>query len=331
MPSKIIYEVPQQDSSGTYNRHAVFKIQNYGLVKMLFLEFTVTGTGQTFTTPSAPYIIKDVSLESFGNPIGHVTTSYTLGRIDESQKDVYDQIVAGSTFTGLNLNGTQTVSMPLYLSLIDKQKLDARKFKNLTVSVRTKDSFVEMGFSGNVTLESVRLRVVYEDPKLYIESPIKHSYNVYRETIDITSENITPNANTQIIKINNPYIISNLYFMIRKANNGADKGLIRSIKLTYPNNEIGIYDIQTNYSLNSTDNANFGNTFAINIADRYIKGSDYFQPTGQNNPLIAEITYLVADAPAAYKLYVASEYYSELVEGPDGLLIEETPGSMVRF
>lgn len=329
MPDKIIMEVPQWDNYQTYNKDCSFKIENYGLIKMLFLEFTVTGTGQTFPTPSSPYLVKDIALESFGSPVCHVTTSYMLGRIDESPSDIYNQIVTGASFSGANLSGTETVSLPLYFFVIDGQKFDARLYKNLTVRVRTKDNYSEMGFSGNITIDSIRLKVVYEDPKLYVTMPLKHSYNVYREVFDIVSTQIAPNLNVASVKINNPYIISNLYFMIRKSSNAAIKGLIKSIKLTYPNNEIGVYDNSTNYSLNSTNNANMGNSFVIQLADRYKKGSDYFQPTGQNAPLIAEITYSVSDVNS-YKLYVASEYYSDLVE-TDGMIIEQTKGSMLRF
>lgn len=330
MPQKIIYQTPQYDSSGTFNRNCVFKLEEYGLLEMIFVEFTLQGTGQTYTTPTSPYLIKDVSLESYGNRISHVTTSYTLGRLDELQTDIYNQVVAGANLTGAELTAAQTITLPLYFFAIDGQKLDTRRYKNLSVRVVTKDNHIEMGFNGNITINSIRLKMIYQDPKLYVETPLKNFYNVYREIREITSIEVGPNTNVERVLINNPYKVSNLYFMIRKTLNGAIKGQINSIKLIYPNNEIGIYDNKTNYTLNSTDNANLGNTFAINIGSRYKLGADFVEATGQQVPLIAEITYVVADVNT-YKLYIACEYYSDIKEGPDGMIIEETPGSFLRF
>lgn len=332
MPDKIISEIPYQDNLQTLGRDTLFSFGgNYGLVKMMFLEFIVTGTGQTYPTPTSPYLIKDCSLRSYGNSISHVTTSYTLGRIDETQSDIYNQIVTGATCTGATLTGaSQIITLPLYMYVIDKQLLDTRRYKNLSLRVTTKDSYADMGFNGAITINSIKLKVIYKDPSLYVETPLKHSYNVYREVKTITSTAITPNENVERVIINNPYKISNLIFMIRKSNNSSIKGNIKSIKLTFPNNEVGIYDSKSNYSLNSTDNANFGNTFSIQIADRYIMSEDYVFPTGQNAPMYAEITYLVGDV-ADYKLYVACEYYSDIKEGSDGILIEETPNSIIRF
>jgi len=330
MPPKIIYEVPQQDNYLTYGKNCVFSLSdsNYGLAQMMFLEFTVTGTGQNYTTPSSPYLIKQVLLESYGTPIANVTTSYTLGRIDEEDYDLYNQIISGATFSGATLNGTQVVSLPLYFFAIDKQKLDTRHYKNLTVRVLTKDNYADMGFSGNITINKVRLKVVYEDPKLYKITPLNHFYNMNRNITEITADALT--GNVVQLKINNPYIVSNMFFMIRKVSTASLKGTIKSIKVTYPNNEIGVYDALTNYQLGSEHGANYGNTFAIQLADRYVKEEDFFQATGQNAPMMVEITYDVS-VIGDFKLYTAVEYYSDIIEGPDGLLMEQIKGSLNHF
>jgi hypothetical protein len=329
MPPKIIYANEQMTNYQTYNRNSLFTIEPYGLVNMMFIEFTIKAKvgSITFPAPTSPYLIKDVSLESFGSSFSRVTTSYTLGRMDEEDSDLYSQIISGATCIGANLSGPQKVTLPLYFYVIDRQKLDARKYKNLQVRLTTKDTVLDMGFSGgDVEILDVRLKIMYDDPKLYTEISLKNSYNVYRVTEIIDAGAL---ENVVSIKLNNPFVISNIYFMIRKNTTASIKGLIKSIKLTYPNNEIGIYDNQSNYYLNKTNSANFGNTFAIQLASRYKREQDYFQPTGQNAPLIAEITYTVT-ITGDYKLFIASEYYSNIVES-DGMLLEDINGSYIRF
>lgn len=321
--------MPQMDNYQIYNKEVQFTLENYGLINMMFLEFTAQAGGATnYPYPSSPYLIKDVSLNSFGNPIAHITTSYTLGRLDELDSDLYQQIIQGSTFNR-DLTTSQSISLPLFFWVIDGQKLDTKKYPNLTIRATTKDSYTDMGFSSGLTSLSVRLKVIYDDPKLYKEVALKNSYNVFRVKYPITST--VEGSNDFIIKINNPYKVSNMYFMLRKTSSAKIKGEITKIELSTPQGSIGIYDDLTNYYINKKNSANFSNTFAIQLADRYKQEEDYFQLTGQNNPMIAKITFNIAGGlSGAYDLFVASEYYSNIVES-NGMLLEDVKGSFVRF
>lgn len=329
MPQKIIYQSPQMDNGQIYNKEVQFTLENYGLINMMFLEFTAQAAGSTnYPYPSSPYLIKDVSLNSFRNPIAHITTSYTLGRLDELDSDLYQQIIQGSTFNG-DLTASQSIALPLFFWAIDGQKLDTRKYPNLTIRATTKDSYTDMGLSSGLSSLSIRLKVVYDDPKLYKEVVLKNPYNVYRVKYPITST--VEGTNEITVKINNPYKVSNMYFMLRKSSSAKIKGEINKIELSGPQGSIGIYDDLTNYYINKKNSANFSNTFAIQLADRYKVQEDYFQLTGQNSPLIAKITFNIATGVSgAYDLFVASEYYSNIVES-DGMLVEEIKGSFIRF
>ena len=333
MPNKIVYESPVFDNYQTYGKNCVFRLDNsnLGIIKMMFLIFTLKSSSsvnaRNYTTPTSPYLIKNVFLESFGNPIANVTTSYTLGRLDEENTDLYQQMVAGASLSGATLTDTpQTISLPLFFFAIDGQELDTRKYKNLTVRLLTKDNYSDMGFSGNIVITDVRLKCVFKDPMLYKEVAIGHSYNIQREIRDITASATTNNVET--FYVNNSLIVSNLYFMIRKASNASLKGSIKSIRLTSPNREVGIYDNLTNYELRSENNANFGNTFCINFSDRYLKEYDNLITNGTLSPLKIEVTYDAASI-GDYKLYTVFEYLSLLKEGPDNMLTEVFDRSII--
>lgn len=326
---KIIYANPVQDNYQTLGKNCVFRLDdsNYGNISMMFLIFTLSGTGQNYVVPTSPYLIKDVALESYGNPIAHVTTSYTLGRFDEQDYDLYNQIISGASLSGLTLTTAQTISLPLYLFCIDSQKLDTRKYKNLSIRLITKDNFEDMGFSSAISIDKVQLKIVYDAPSAYVPIELGPSYNVYR-TIDTVTADALSN-NTYTLRVNEKFDVSNIYFMLRKTTTASLKGSIKSIKVTFPNNEVGIYDSLTNYYLNKQNSANYSNTFALQISDRFKKPKDgYYTSNAQNCPLIFEITYDVSSI-GDYKLYVAYEYYSTIKEGKDGILIEEFNGSVI--
>lgn len=336
MAPKIVYQNPQQDSGGVYNREVVFNLEQYGLVQMIFLIFEATinpvatpGAGPvSLPAPVSPYLIQDVSLESFGNPISHVTTSYTLGRFDELDKDLYDQVNNGCNFPqSFNAVQTQTASLPLYFWCIDGQKLDTFKYRNLTIRVRTKGSPESVGLT-NGTLDSlgIKMKVFYDQQKVPVSVELKNPYNVYRTITEIS--NVAAGTNTFITKLNVPYKICNLFFMLRKTENAEAKVGIRSIRLSTPTHVIGTFDDITNYYLGEKNSANSGNTFAIQLSSRYSSREEHMNFNGQENPTIAEITFVSADTDSL-SLYSAFEYYSNIVES-DGMLLEDNTRSFVR-
>lgn len=333
MAPKIIYQQPQQDSGGIYNRETVFKLENYGLIKMIFLIFEVRPNAvSAYATPSSPYLIQDVSLESFGNPIAHNTTSYILGRMDELDTDLYNQVVDGCNYSEpFDQQRLNVVSLPLFFWCIDNQLLDPFNYPSLTIRCRTKASFDDMGFSIPLRDMNVKMKVFYDQSSsnLYkIPKQLKSSYNVFRTITSGLVGDVAGATYTHISKLNVPFEVCNVYMMLRLSENARTKGVITSVKLGTPTHEIGTFDNITNYFLGEKNSANSGNTFAIQLANRYAKRNDYMNFNGQQNPTIAEITYKV-DLVGTYNLYIAFEYYSNIVES-DGMLFEDNTRSFVR-
>lgn len=329
MAPKIIYQNPQWDSGGFYNREVTFKLENYGLIKMIFLVFEARpNVVSAYASPSSPYLIQDAALESFGNPIAHNTTSYILGRMDELDTDLYKQVVDGCNFVDpFDQQRIQVVSLPLFFWCIDNQHLDTIKYPNLTLRCRTKASFEDMGLTVALRDLNIKMKVLYDQQPTYIPKTLKNPYNVFR-TIT-TGVNAEPEIqNTYIQKLNVPYEVCNIYMMLRLADNASIKGHIKSVRLSTPTHEIGTFDNITNYFLNEKNSANSGNTFAIQLTDRYKKRDDFMSFNGQQNPTIAEITY-TSQLGGLHNLYIAFEYYSNIVEA-NGMLFEDNTRSFVR-
>lgn len=328
MAPKIIYQTPQWDSGGIYNREVVFKLEQYGLVKMIFLVFECTpDAAADYPLPSSPYLIQNVALESFGNPIAHNTTSYILGRMDEVDVDLYNQMADGCNFKG-TFDSAQTVSLPLFFWCIDGQMLDTFKYPNLTIRCQTKSSALQMGLTEELVAMNIKLKVLYDQPSKGVGIPreLKNPYNVYRITVP-SIRSITDAVETRTVKLNVPYEVCNLYFMLRLEDNAAVKGIVKSVKLSTPTHEIGVFDDITNYYLGERNSANSGNTFAIQLASRYAKRDDYLNFNGSQNPTLAEVSFI--GGAGNYTLFVAFEYYSNIIES-DGMLLEDNTRSFVR-
>lgn len=340
MAPKIVYQTLQWDSGGIYNREVTFKLENYGLIKMIFLIFEVRpNANSSYPTPSSPYLIQDVALESFGNPIAHNTTSYILGRMDELDTDLYNQVVDGCNFTSpFDQQRTQTVSLPLFFWCIDNQHLDAFKYPNLTLRCRTKPSIEAMGFGIPLRDLNIKMKVFYDQPgskmygqpniEPYVPGKLKNPYNVFRTITRGLLGTVAGTTYVHTAKLNVPYAVSNIYIMLRKSDDAARKAVVTSVKLSTPTHEIGTFDNITNYFLNEKNSANSGNTFAIQLANRYSKQNDYLNFNGTQNPTLAEISYK-PEVAGVWDLYIAFEYYSNIVES-DGMLFEDNTRSFVR-
>lgn len=336
MPQKILYQSPQHDNYQVLGKDVVFKLENYGLIKMIHLIFevipqiiiegiNVITPSLTVPIPSSPYLIENVELQSYGNTIANLSTSYILGRYDEMDSDLYKQVLDGSNLPS-PLTKAATVSLPLFFWTIDNQMLDTFKYPNLTIRATTKSKLSEMGFTlGTLNAINIKLKVVYDQQPMLMYKPValKNPYNIYRSVMPVPYL-----ATSTTVKLNVPFKVCNLYFMMRAQLYGNIKKQIDSIKLTSPTGEIGTYDGLTNYFLGEKNSANFSNTFAIQLHSRYDNSGEYLVINGQQNPLIAELSFsaLAAD----FYLYICYEYYSNIVEGDNGMLIEDNTRSFVR-
>jgi hypothetical protein len=327
MAPKIIYQVPQQDNGKMFDREVLFKLEAYGLIKMMFLLFDVVPNGLTnYVLPTSPYIIQNVFLESSGNPIANLTSSYLMGRFEELERDNYDEIKEGASPIGA-FNALTTLSLPLFFWTIDRQMLDPFKYPNLTIRATTKSTYQQMAFSIAPLSMNIRLKVIYEHmaPGMALYKPVelKNPYNAYRTTFPVGF----PSTRTTV-KLNTPFKACNLYFMIRPTENSILKSEIKSITLASPTGIIGTFENRNNYYIGKTNSANYGNVFAIQLGSRYsIEDDQYLQFNGQQNPMIATIEHQSTGAPST--LFVVHEYISNIVQ-KDGLLLEDITGYFVR-
>lgn len=324
---KSVYAYPVQDNRKIFNKEVLFKLQNFGKVKTVFLELDLAcniSTGITSApVPFGPFVIKEVALESFGMPIARVTTSYTIARIGELSFDISDQLNKAAN-VNTPLTTVQRVSFPLYFWAFDGNVLDTEKYKNLTIRMTTKDSKEDMGTDRALTTLDARLKVVYQTVGLPMEMDSDKSYNIIRLKESVSAAS---GANVFTAKLSCPFKISNLYFMLREESNAKNQATISSIVLSSPQGEIGEFTSLSNYYIGVQDVDNLLETFAIQLGQR--KDRDAFlEMNGQNNPTRAVISF-TSTVATVYTLYIVYEYYSTVIES-EGRLLEDTPGELYR-
>lgn len=308
---KTLEQMPQWDNNAIYNKHCTFKLESYGLIKMLFLKFTIdTDLASNFPIPTSPYLIDDVSLLSNGIPFAKINTTYTLARIDRlTGSSLYDQMVNACTVQEDPLVSPQTVSLPLFFYAIDGQMINPSDYQNLTVSVRTKGSRQAMGFDEDLTRMDIKLFMVFEQMETYPSYSLKNSYNIAQ---DVTV--IPAGRSTTVVKLNNPSEITSLIFMLRKQSDNGSIGVINNVKVDCPTGNIGTFDNLTNFSLNSSVGVNNGSTFQIDF-------TEYIKANKNMFPLICTVSH-VSTGIDAYNLFVTYEYTSTIVNN-NGFLFEQ--------
>ena len=306
---KTVEQQPQQDNYAIYNKQCTFKLENYGLIKMLFLKFTIdTDLVSSFPIPTSPYLINDVSLNCNGMSIARANTTYTLSRIDRLKgTSLYDQMINACTIQEDPWVGPQTISLPLFFWPIDGQMFNPADYQNLTVSVITKTSKEAMGFEEDLTLNNIKLFTIYEQMESYVKKPLKNSYNI---TQDLTR--VASGVSRTIVKLNNPSEILSLNFMLRKVSNGGVIGIINSVVVDCPTGNIGTFDNLTNFDLNTSVGKNDGSTFQIDF-------SEYIKSNRNMFPLICTVNH--ATTGEAYDLYTTYEYRSVILE-ENGFMLE---------
>lgn len=302
---------PQWDNGQVFNANTVFRLENYGLIKMLFIKMTVTPSAATsYPAPSSPYIIENVFLESNGVAFARVNTTYTVSRIDQLYgSGLYDKMIRACNFTG-TFDSVQTVSLPLFFYVIDGQTLDVSNYDNVTIRVTTKSTRQQMGLGADPTSISLKLVTIYNQYRNnshgdhgVINSvpvlPLKNSYN-------ITSENfpILTGETSKIVGLNNQSKVRSLIFMIRRNADARIAGLISGVKLRYTNGTEETYDNLTNFNLSDNEGTNDGKMLRIKL-------NSFTKMNGNMNPVTATV-YNTALADST--LFIVYEYSSVILE-----------------
>lgn len=293
---------PVWDSLGPFNKKSTFRIENYGHLKMLFLKIKVTtNVDTTYASPSSPYLFQNVFLESNGMPFATLNTTYTLSRIDSLfGTGLYNKMIRSSTFQG-TLNGTQTVTLPLFFYVIDNQNFDPSKYDNITLTCITKSNREKMGFGANPTILTVKLVSIY-DQYPSGQAPnisLKDSYNILLEENDLDFL-----ASEKTIKLNNQSKVKSLIFMARSSANAGTSFLISAVKLRYTNGTEELYENGTNFNLNDDNGTNDGKTFKITM-------NSFNKFNGNMNPVVATVYY---QAGITGVLYLVYEYDSVIID-----------------
>ncbi len=301
--TRIIDSSPQWSNyAPVFGNETIFKVENWGLIKSMFLKFTVVPPSAIdFALPTSPYIIENVFLESNGIAFARVNTTYTLSRIDSlSGSGLYNRIIAASSISG-TFDSVQTISMPLFFFAIDGQVFDPSTINNLTVRVTTKSSAAAMGFSGDPTSISVKLTTIYDQGSSASRlscPPLKNFYGITQDQYAVSAV-----SSQSIVSLANPSKVKSLIFMIRRNANGSTIAPISSVKLRFSDGSESSFDNLTNYNINGPqDGTNDGSTFKVSL--------DYLKMNRNMNPVQATVNY-----SALYEstLFVVYEYISELL------------------
>lgn len=324
--NKVYESVPQWDSGGIFGRNMTFVVENYGLVKMMFLKITIeVDVATSAPTPISPYIFENIFMESNGIAFTRQTTTYSISRINDlSGSGVGDQILNAASFD--TTKGSGTITLPLFMFPIDGQVFNPGLYKNLTVRAVTKQTKEQMGFSINPTSISVKLVAIYEQGANFLLTcpPLTNFYNMTQDIYTITTGATQPTG-SYVVNLNNPSKVKSLIFMMRKVSEAGALKRITSVKLDTTTQTLGTFDNLTNFYLGTNNGANDGSSFKIKL-DSYIKLNKNM------NPAKATITFqdVIPDPPATsdYYLYVVYEYES-VIEDQDGFLMENFEQSII--
>lgn len=304
----VIDQTPQWDNQQIYNKECLWTIENYHRIKMMYIVFElapINATTPTVIRPTSPFLIENVQLESNGVPIARVSTTSTMARIDMTNSNLYQRILNGCNITGL-FDSSRTISLPLFFWPIDNQELDTRIYQGLTVRLRTKASFTEMGFSSGLGSLNAKLRVLYTQDLPLLPLDLKQSYNIYENLKYL----VTSTSSSYSVMVSVPYNVIRIFALIK---NNTDKLFynIDRIVVTKPNGKRYVFDEKTNYYLNDVNGANDGSSFVININDLHQDASEIFNRNKAPLNLLFEYTPNVAGNGT---LNLAFEYRSDIQE-----------------
>lgn len=328
--NRIIKQGPQQISGGAvYDKQALFKLENYDLLKMLFIEFEITPSALcTFPIPASPYLIENVILESNGAPIARVNTNYSLSRIDRANNTLKSQFDKAINLVG-PFSTVQTCRLPLFFWVIDGQQLDLNLYKDLYIRVFTKSGYQQMGMSVdissiNMTLSQTTMQTntFGYDSKLKIpmELDFSKSYNFYQAQ----SYTLANGSTSYRVNLNVPFYAITLMFMIRGNTNAAIKGDITNIAIKRNNGIRNEYSSSDNFYLNKVYGENEGSVFNIHYNE--IEKDMAIKSNQNNGPVVAELTFAALGQEST--LFIGYEYLSDIKQNKTagGIhLIEEIP------
>lgn len=312
--NKTIICLPQQDNYLSAGSETVFYPENRGSIEMMFLDFTVTPDvdSDTATPLASPYLIENVFLESNGNIVSRLTTTYLVGRIEELSKSDVARIEESCKLPNTILAGiTYKCSLPLFFYAIDGQSIDLNLYKNIAIRCTLKSNYEKMGFTANTVVIKTKLTVHYEGHK---NERLKNSYNIIQYP-QVSLPNASVEHNLQV-KIASK--ISNVYLMIREESITFNKCIINSVTATYANGMTQEFNNSSNYKLGNFGSVNTGSVFKLSFCSRY-EGNGYLKTNLENRPVYLLIKYVATDS-ADYKLFSSYEYQSDIIEDKGRLL-----------
>ena len=308
--NKIHESVPQEDNGSVLNKNCRFVVENYGLVKMMYIKFTIVPNGvTTCPIPTSPFLIENVFLECNGMPIARTNTTYTLNRIENSPVvNLTNQFLEASTISGGSFTDSATISMPLFFWTIDGQLFNPGLYKNLCVRVVTKSSIASMGFNVLPLSLSVKLVTIYNQGSNFkLECPpLKNPYNITQDVLNVAGGNTSVRT-----ALNNPSKIKALIIMARNQSDASISSLITQVKVDTTTQTLGIFDNLTNMTISTPGNSSSGATFRVQF-DEFIKMNRNMNPV---------FITVFGNFLSASNLFIVYEYESE-IEDSNGMLME---------
>lgn len=320
MTQFILEQGPQETDPGSiYGRTDIFEIPQRGYIKMMYLKVIYTSAAAIVAGKASKLafeIIENATLNSEGSAFCYDDHVYSQCRLAQLQYDAHKQVenAASSSTVGNSVTSggvvTVTLVRPLFFSAFDNgNRLLADE--GLTVTARTRASYQEMSLAAGPTSLSLRLKIVYEQASDYVPRPLKNTYNA-RATAPIT---IPANTTSYRLKLNCPFDVIAIMFMLKSNNSNVR---VKSVNLTYPNGEYGLFENNTDFSLEDTGSMEHtDNVYIVNFGTR---GGDGFTKMNKGlNPTIADLTF--ASSAVVNKLYCVYEYRSTL-EYSNGRIVE---------
>jgi hypothetical protein len=221
------------------------------------------------------------------------------------------------------ISSTQRVSLPLIFYTTDNQLLDPRKYTDLQIEVRTKDSFVQMGLNQEIISIGIQLKTNYKVPDFYEPITLNdYTHNIYQLNPTVVSIPVVDTEYNTEILLNNPLPITDFCAMVRLASNEAYSAVISKVVIRYNTGQESTFDNDTNFtSYSNNKNQNGLGSFDLPL--------DGLIPSGLQNftKLIVYYSIPTLATVGNYKLYYCLKYRSTITESRGHLT--ETTGELI--
>lgn len=325
----IKYIEPRYQNNEIYNKKIVFDIPRNGRLGAIYLESTLTTTGDNTTVQDrlGARIYSDIELQTVrgAQSLFRNTPEYNLLRLDSLNTDKLSYVEAATQPSDIFNNNTVTCFTPVYSYFFDKAEnyINTNHWESLQLEIKSNSSKVEMGLPQDLTVISCRMICVYytmDKPESFPSNDqVFLTYDSFVEPKAALSSGATSKEVQVSLKHRTIFTVNSL------CQNDTTKDILRSSRLVLKNNNKILFDMPRvlNFSLldegeeSSTFESNSGfYTYWLSLKKDRSVANFVINLSQIENPFLT--VSFNSTQNANYYLYVIYEFFSLVTVSPTG-------------